>query len=276
MLRYEHPGSRCNTTALTSHFDEILITGCTGSCHLDNFLCRQLWKFYKNYIISVSVYAIFPVLEIRDDIWNWYPDVPGKTFGNGSCISFCAVCAKHYIDVKWACWLFFRTSPDSRLAQSFSRNSCLFMSLVLIQNIPPIFKNCPIFSPFLWSLFRYSNIFYAWCRMYFVVWVRISLGWWWRHQMETFSALLAICVGNSPVPGEFPAQRPVTRSFDVFFDLGLNKRLSKQSWGWWFETPSRSLWRHRNVCLGEVLFPLASDYIWFDVVPICFDFNCTF
>ena len=37
--------------------------------------------------------------------------------------------------------------------------------------------------------------------------------------METFSALLAICVGNSPVPGEFPTQRPVTRSFDVFFGL---------------------------------------------------------
>ena len=54
---------------------------------------------------------------------------------------------------------------------------------------------------------------------------------WWRHQMETFSALLAICAGNSPVPGDFPAQRPVTRSFDVFFDLRLNKRLSKQSWG---------------------------------------------
>ena len=69
---------------------------------------------------------------------------------------------------------------------------------------------------------------------------------WWRHQMETFSALLAICAGNSPVPGEFPTQRPVTRSFDVFFDLRLNKRLSKQSWGWWFETPSRPLWRHRN------------------------------
>ena len=49
---------------------------------------------------------------------------------------------------------------------------------------------------------------------------------WWRHQMETFSALLAICAGNSPVPGEFPAPRPVTRSFDVFFDLCLNKRLS--------------------------------------------------
>ena len=45
---------------------------------------------------------------------------------------------------------------------------------------------------------------------------------WWRHQMETFSALLALCVGNSPVTGEFPAQRPVTRSFDVFFDLRLS------------------------------------------------------
>ena len=46
--------------------------------------------------------------------------------------------------------------------------------------------------------------------------------------MEAFSALLAICAGNSPIPGEFPEQRPVTRSFDVFFDLRLNKRLSKQ------------------------------------------------
>ena len=60
----------------------------------------------------------------------------------------------------------------------------------------------------------------------------------WRHQTEIFSALLAICAGNSPVPDEFPAQRPVTRSFDVYFDLRPNKRLSKQSWDWWFETPS--------------------------------------
>ena len=69
---------------------------------------------------------------------------------------------------------------------------------------------------------------------------------WWRHQVETFSALLAICAGNSPVPGEFPTQRPATRSFDVFFDLRLNKRLSKQSRGWWFETLSHPLWRHCN------------------------------
>ena len=75
--------------------------------------------------------------------------------------------------------------------------------------------------------------------------------------METFSAWLAICAGNSPVNGEFPAQRPVTRSFDVFSDLRLNKPLGKQPWGWWFETQSRSLWRHRNVintsCAGQEL-----------------------
>ena len=70
---------------------------------------------------------------------------------------------------------------------------------------------------------------------------------WWRHQMETFSALLPICAGNSPVPGEFPTQRPVTRSFDVSFDLHLNKRLSKQSQGSWFETLSCPLRRHCNV-----------------------------
>ena len=76
------------------------------------------------------------------------------------------------------------------------------------------------------------------------------IGSWWRHQMETFSALLAMCAGNSPVTGEFPAQRPVTRSFYVFFDLPLNKRLSKQWRGWSFETPLRLLWRHCNVSVG--------------------------
>ena len=69
---------------------------------------------------------------------------------------------------------------------------------------------------------------------------------WWRHQMETLPVLLAICTGNSPVTGEFPTQRPVTGSFDVFFDLRLNEPLSKQSLGWWFETPSRPLCRHSN------------------------------
>ena len=70
---------------------------------------------------------------------------------------------------------------------------------------------------------------------------------WWRHQMETCSALLALCAGNSPVTDEFPAQRPVMRSFDIVFDLFLNKRLSKQTLGCWFETLSRSLWCHCNI-----------------------------
>ena len=55
--------------------------------------------------------------------------------------------------------------------------------------------------------------------------------------------------GEFTGPRWLPAQRPVTRSFDVFFDLRLNKRLIKQSWGWWFETLPRPLWRHSNVYL---------------------------
>ena len=76
---------------------------------------------------------------------------------------------------------------------------------------------------------------------------------WRRHQ--TFAALLAICAGNSPFTGELPAQWPATRSFDVFFDLRLNKRLSKQSWGWGFESLSRPLWRHCNewFCWGLMM-----------------------
>ena len=63
----------------------------------------------------------------------------------------------------------------------------------------------------------------------YIPWIRPELSWW-RHQMETFSALLALCAGNSPVTSEFPAQRPVTQSLDVFFDLRLNKQLSKVIW----------------------------------------------
>ena len=64
----------------------------------------------------------------------------------------------------------------------------------------------------------------------------------WKHFPRNWPFVRGIHRG----PGDFPTQRPVTRSFYVFLDLRLNKRLSKQSWGWWFETLSRSLWRHRN------------------------------
>ena len=84
---------------------------------------------------------------------------------------------------------------------------------------------------------------------------------WWSHQMETYSALLAICAGNSPDPGEFPTQRPVTRSFDVYFDQRPNERLGKQSWGWWFETPSRQFWCHRDR-MRMYNVTITSDCLW--------------
>ena len=93
-------------------------------------------------------------------------------------------------------------------------------------------------------------------------------GLWWRHQIEGLFALLAICVGNSPVTGEIPTQRPVTWSFDVFFDLRVTKWLNKLSWGWWFETPSSSLWRHckvkRNNVSATVEKPIEinDDYVY--------------
>ena len=91
---------------------------------------------------------------------------------------------------------------------------------------------------------------------------------WWHCQMETFSALLGLCVGNSSVTGEFPTQRPVTRSFDVFFDLRLNKRLGKQSRRWWFETPSCSLWRRSNE-LENVAVKFNHSEVIHEVFTVC-------
>ena len=64
----------------------------------------------------------------------------------------------------------------------------------------------------------------------------------WKH----LPRYRALCEGNPSVTDGFPSQRPVTRSFDAFFDLCLNKRSSKQSRRRWFETQSLSLWRHYN------------------------------
>ena len=77
----------------------------------------------------------------------------------------------------------------------------------------------------------------------------------WKH-------FPTLCVGNSSVTGEFPLQRPVTQSFDVFFDRRLNKRLSKQSRCCWFETPSRSLWRHCDdpIVLSNLMNPTISGW----------------
>ena len=93
---------------------------------------------------------------------------------------------------------------------------------------------------------------------------KMQVGKYWVMMTSSngkFSTLLAICVGNSPVTGEFPAHRPVTWSFDVFFDLCLNERLSKQSWGWGFEMPSCPLWRHSN---GGGLNQVRTNFRWAD------------
>ena len=84
--------------------------------------------------------------------------------------------------------------------------------------------------------------FHPWCpciktRCLFICFIKTS------SNGNIFRVTGPLC-GEFTAPGEFPSQRPVTQSFDVFYDLRLNKRLSKQSRRRWFETP---LWRHCNV-----------------------------
>ena len=79
---------------------------------------------------------------------------------------------------------------------------------------------------------------------------------WWCNEMETFSVLLALCVGNSPVTGEFPTQRPVTHSFDVFFALCLNK-------GWVSNREASDLRHHHAHCDITVMTPKCSNILAF-------------
>ena len=112
-----------------------------------------------------------------------------------------------------------------RLVAIESRNDTRFGEIS-----PTILQTC--------HLIKYSEPIISNSRIYFETWR--------RHQMETFSALSALCEGNPPDIGGFPLQRPVMRSCDVFFDLFL-KMLSKRQRRRWFETPSRTLWHHGNV-----------------------------
>ena len=90
-------------------------------------------------------------------------------------------------------------------------------------------------------------------------WVDIS---WWRHQMEAFSALLALCAGNSPVTGEFPSQKGQLCGLRCFFDVGPHKLLNRQSNDRWFETT----WRSCDVIVMYYLFPFRqSPYAFWNV-----------
>ena len=71
----------------------------------------------------------------------------------------------------------------------------------------------------------------------------------WRHQMETFSALPR-------------TKASVAELFFFFFDLRLNQRLSKDSWGWWFEKPLGSLWHHCICHINSYYFFFIVDRLW--------------
>ena len=157
-------------------------------------------------------------------------DFPSQRPATRSFDIFFDLCLNKPLSKHWWGWWFETPSPSLWRRHRHHYDVIVMVSLVL-----NFYQYLRVSVPLCWL----QCVF-----LYIAQNVSIS---WWRHQMETFSALLAICAGNSPVSGEFPAQRPVTRNCDVYFDMHPNKRLSKQSWGWRFETQSRPLWRHRNV-----------------------------
>ena len=118
--------------------------------------------------------------------------------------------------------------------------------------------NCKVFHRWFEMLTVYGSVFSCTCVSYYKWHCNVL------HVMKTssngniFRVTGPLC-GEFTGPGEFPTQRPVTQSFDVFFDLRLDQRLSKQSWGWWFETLSRPLWCHCNVVISidELLIPIT-------------------
>ena len=187
--------------------------------------------YQKNVIVQLVHYFIhiFPGLlsavSLQSTFFNSIYITYIRHGNNGNalhCLPNClAICKLHDYGL---------SSNSCTLITSFS---CLLSMLILI--------------PLTLFWFIYYILLFHSINMYWQsLWSVNSTNSWWRHQMEAFSALLPLC-GEFTGPGEFPAQRPVTRSFDVFFDLRLNKRLGKQPWGWWFEAPSWSLWRQCNV-----------------------------
>ena len=152
--------------------------------------------------------------KVRDEIAYPFSNWKGATVGVGEWISnFIPHCI---IDIiTYACWFVYSDIPGDNPRSCAIPGCLLWLDILRIQG--------------LWEAHLWRGVL------------------WWRHPLEAFSALLAICARNPPVTGKFPAQRPVTRIFDVFIDLRLNKRLRKQSWGWWFGMPSRPLRRHCNV-----------------------------
>ena len=123
-----------------------------------------------------------------------------------------------------------------------------------------VYKGIHLFSIYFWPAAEKNGLKGSLCKLFGIQYIPLSMQTFTLVMMTSsngniFRVTGPLC-GNSPVPGEFPSQRPVTRSFDVFVDLPLNKRRHR-----WFETPSHRLWRHSNVLccgLGPVGLAFAS------------------
>ena len=189
-----------------------------------------------------------PVSEISSK-W-WHPrisDVPANTRRNNNVI----ITSKRRRDVvstKW--WRYLSLCHMSVwviLHSKFSLAFALFISVLLSVHIyihqHVLYKQTLLNDEWVSSLWHWYSFGLEWS---YVIHCYPSAGRYVMMMSSNFPRILALCWGNSPTTGEFHSQRPVTRSFGVFFDPHLNKRLSKLSRRRWFETPSRSLWRHCN------------------------------
>ena len=95
----------------------------------------------------------------------------------------------------------------------------------------------------------------------------------WSCMIDSFVCItLAISIFHFHF--HFHFQRPVTRSFDVFFDLRPNKRLSKQSWGWRFEKLSLQLWRHSNVKDDDKIYLTLVERLANSLYMTCTNVQC--
>ena len=149
------------------------------------------------------------------------------------------------IDYVW--WSTLKTMslrPDQ--VQVSFQNTSKHTVKIWIKRACTVYANCIT----IWFTISTCQAFLLWrfhANSFVVLWFSLILHWWqdglrlthddvikWKHFLRYWPFVRGI--HQSPV--NFPPQRPVTRSFDVFFDQRLNKRLSKQWWGWWFETPA--------------------------------------
>ena len=219
----------CHTELITCYWPFSLLSDQRNGSEIINSLAPG--KFEWNFR-----YVIFKLISVIDG-WGIFCEIALIWMSLDSSddqstlvqvMAWCRQATSHYLS---QCW------PRSLSPYGLTRPQWVLIAVkicLLFQSV-----QCPMMALYHFHVSKVSNFPRGW-NLYWNIWLESPLTWWY-HQMETFSALLALCVGNSLVTGKFLSQRPVIRSFDVFFDLWLNKKLSKQSWGWWFETPPSSL-----------------------------------